>query len=246
MREFALLIQPLKDVPLQSKRYSFGIVKDFPGSSRFLTDEEIVTDGELEVVNEDKKFREFEITLKYKRRQTQISSDRPEVTGKFKLWQHMGGLAVAIDSDRKISEVAAAFVSVAQHKELRAVRLLRMNRSRFLALKSHAIELGGKVTMLHLRHGKDRYGPFSTLQRHGDLESTDVEELLKISKKVKRVGFSIPNLMGESYSFWVADWGVGAIYRPTSLIPHEIAGLLEFFEGALLHGKLDDRIEVSS
>jgi hypothetical protein len=61
-----------------------------------------------------------------------------------------------------------------------------------------------------------------------------VETLLKSAKKVKRVGFSIPKLMDESYSFWVADWGVGAIYRPTDMLPHQVAGLLEFLEGALL------------
>lgn len=241
MREFALLIQPLKDVPLENKRYSFGILQDFPGSSRFLTDEEMVTDGELKVVNEDKMFREFDITLRYKRRQTQISSDRPEVTGKFKVWQHKGGFAIAIDSDRKISEVAATFVSVAQHRELRAVRPLRIDRSRFLALRSHAIGLGGKVTMRHLRNGGDEHGKFSTYQRHGDLESPYEEKLLMNAEKIKRIGFSIPNLMGESYSFWVADWGVGAIWRPASLILHEIAGLLEFFEGALLPSKISER-----
>jgi len=243
MREFALLIQPLKDVQLQSKKYSFDIVKDFPGSSRFLTDEETVTDGELEIVNEDKMFREFNIIFKYKRRQTQISSERPEVTGRFKLWQHKGGLAVAVDSDRKISEVAAVFLSAAQHRELRAIRPLRINRSRFLALRSHAIELGGRVTMRHIRNGEDEHGKFSTYQRHGVLNSTYEEELLKNAEKIKRIGFSIPNLMGQSYSFWVADWGVGAIWKPTSLILHEIAGLLEFFEGALLPGKTNEREE---
>ena len=240
MREFALLIQPTEDVQLQGKKFSFGLLKDFPGSSRLLTDEDMVTDGELNVVNEDKIFREFDVTLRYKRHQTQISLDRPEVTGKFKIWQHKGGLAVAIDSDRKISEVAAAFLSAAQYRELRAIRLLRINRYRFLALRKHAIELGGKVNMRHLRHGKDEHGKYSTYGRHGELESSYEEELLTNAEKIKRIGFSIPNLMGESYSFWIADWGVGAIWKPTSLILHEVAGLLEFFEGALLPSKINE------
>jgi hypothetical protein len=237
MREFALLVQPTNDAQLQDKKYSFGLLDNFPGSSHLLKDEDLVTDGMLEVVNEDKRFREFDVTLRYKRHQTQISSDRPEVTGKFKLWQHKGGLAVAIDSDRKISEVAAAFLSAAQYRELKAIRLLRINKTRFLALRQYAIELEGKVTMRHLRNGWDMHGKFPTFNRTGDLEATYEEELFNNSEKIKRIGFSIPNLMGESYSFWVADWGVGAIWKPTDLGIHVIAGLLEFFENALLPGK---------
>lgn len=265
MREFAILIQPRKDVPFQNKKYSYDIFKNFPGSSRLWKSEEedVVTDGEFDVVMENKEFRELDVTLRYKRRQTGISRDRPEVTGKFKLWQHKGGLAVAIDSDREISEVTAAFVSVAQHNELRAIRLRRMEKRHFTALISHAFELGGEVNLQHLKDGEDYYGKFRTLDRHGNFYAEkkikmkcpkcDYEWDLKIdgkkpfksAKRVKRVGFSIPNLMGESYNFWIADWGIGAVYKPTSLLPHQIAGLLEFFEGALLRGKQNVRHEDS-
>lgn len=60
----------------------------------------------------------------------------------------------------------------------------------------------------------------------------------KSAKTIKRVGFFIPNLVGEYYSFWVADWGGGAIYRPTDFLPHQVSGLLDFFEEALLPNRI--------
>jgi hypothetical protein len=232
MREFALMIQPTKDVPFQLEKYSFDALKNFPGGSRLWKDD-VATDGELCIVREDSHFREFDITLRYKRRQTQISSDRPEVTGKFKIWQHKGGLLMAIDSDRKISEVAAAFLSIVQYNDLRAIRLLRINTGRFLALKNYTMKVDGKVTMLHLRDGIDEDGSFTTYHRHGSFDFSRVDSRLGTAKRIKRIGFSF-STFGESYNFWIADWGVGAIYRPTEMLPHQVAGLLEFFEGALL------------
>ena len=236
MREFAILIQPQEDVSLEKEKYPLKILKDFPGSSQLPELKgDIVTEGELELVSETKELREFDVTFKYKRRKTLISEESPEVTGNFKLWQHKKGLAVAVDSPRLLSSVAAAFLSVVQHNELRAVRLLEMTSNRFLALRKHANELGGQVTMLHLRDVESENLRLSAFQVHGyDVEKMDVEKMLKSARKIKRVGFYIPNLAGEPFSFWVADWGGGAIYRPTELIPHQIAGLLEFFENSLL------------
>jgi hypothetical protein len=237
MREFALFRQYLEDVSLKKGKYPLKKLMDFPGSSCLWKsgEEDIVKEGELELVSEIQEFREFDITFKYRRRKTQISDESLIETGKFKLWQHKRGLAVAIDSPRLLSNVAASFLSVVQYNELKAIKPLEMNTKEFLALRKHAIELDGKVTMLHLKNVESNNIKLSVFQVHGnDLEKMDVEKMLIGAKKIKRVGFSIPNLMGESYSFWVADWGGGAIYKPTELLPHQIAGILEFFEDSLL------------
>jgi hypothetical protein len=89
--------------------------------------------------------------------------------------------------------------------------------------------------MLHLRNVESENLSLSVLQVHGkDVERMNVDEMLKSAKKIKRVGFYIPNLLGESFSFWVANWGGGAIYRPIDFLPHQVAGFLEFFEDTLL------------
>lgn len=129
--------------------------------------------------------------------------------------------------------------------ELRAVRLLEMDLNRYMALKQHAIELGGNVNMLHLKKVKSENLNLNVFTVHGsDVAKMNVDQMLKSAKIIKRVGFFVPNLVGEYYySFWIADWGGGAIYRPTDFLPHQVSGFLDFFEEALLPNKIkkDDR-----
>lgn len=238
MRQFSIFVQSSKKSHISKKSYPINILTEFPGSSK-LPELDLVVDGSLKLISESKEFYQFKVNLEYHRRKSGISDKSYKEKGSFEIWQHKGGFCVSVDSSRALSKVAAAFLSVVQFDELKAIRLLEMDLNRYMALKQYAIKLGGGINMLHLKNVMSEGINLNVITVHGkDVGKMKVDEMLKGAKKIKRIGFFIPNLISEYYSFWVADWGGGAIYSPTDFLPHQVAGLLDFFEQALIPNRL--------
>lgn len=248
LKEYGLFKTPLQDAAPKEKEYPFEVFADFPESWK-VVDPDLVKEGHLRLLSETDKFRHFEFELKYRKRRALIAEEATTESGKFSIWQHKGGFAMAVNSSKEISEVAGAFLSVILYGDLHSIKLHRINRPEFLVVAKHAKSLEGEISLLHLTKIRTKAGNLSVFHVTGENPVTvcehlglDVNKLINSSENIRRMGFRIPRLGDSAFNFWIGHWGGGTLYSPDEFLPHQVQSLLKFFEDALLLGRQKNEI----
>jgi hypothetical protein len=239
-KNFTVLAKPRKKInKVKRKCYGLEILMNFPGAwkalgSRWMQDSERLKGGELYLLSDEGEFRHFKVWIEYCRKGIAAREYTVE-KAEFELWQHKNGFSLVINAPRVLAELTSTFLSVAIYRDPFAVRVRRIEKEDFLALLRYARSLGGKVTVLQLRHVKtEDMGNLSVLKISGrDMEGPNVDKLVNEARKVTRIGFQIPNLGGTEFRFWVGHWGGGTIYFPSMRVPHHAWNLIRFFEDVL-------------
>jgi len=239
-KNFAILTRPRVEGEnvMDVTEFRLNVLMEFPGAWKAIDEKWLgppgrLKDGGLRLISENEGYAHYRVWFTYLRKGIAAREYREE-EAEFEIWQHRNGFSLAVNAPRELAELAATFLSVVRYKDPFAMRLRRLSKEDFLALIRHTRLLGGRITILHLRHVKtEDMGELSILKISGkDMKEGNVDELLAAAKKITRLGFHIPNLGGEEFKFWIGHWGGGTIYSPSMSEPHHAWRLIEFFEGS--------------
>jgi len=197
--------------------------------------EENILEASLRKLTEYGPLLQLETSCKfYGRRPTgKLRVERPVIVQKSDVWVHDSGkLLIAVDLPLNLSKMVEALLSASFCFKLGEVQVLRFDNRRFVKLLDKVMELGGKLTSVHLL---DVRRPFAlavlqaSATRGGAIQN--IQEILEAmrSARIKRLGFHLP-LHGDFFSLWIANSGNGTLYSPSDPQPHQIGRLLGFFE----------------
>lgn len=229
-KAFAILIPEAADTSTKNNRLTLNNLKSVPGSWKIKGLERLIN-CEFRIVSEDDEVRHFNMAVTYKQRSV-IAQEISEVKGSFDVWHHRGGFAIALDCSRFMVDSIAAFLSLSIYGEIGIFRGQTLRKEGFLKIQQHAFNLGGVLSVLHLRTLKVQDSEMSVYNLSGKNIGNPSEQI-SAAKKIKRMGFRFPRLGDSPFHFWVADWGGGTIYQPLVILPHHALALAKFFEDAL-------------
>jgi len=233
MNEFAIIRLPLGNSGSITKKLTFEDLRSIPGSGKVSEILRKMVDGELSFARETKDFRQYKLKCEFYGRKVSIARDVPTYRGEFDIWQHKGGLAMTVGPSMILSRIATAFLSVSLYGEIGSSELFELKSEDFSLLKEYIMKLGGEVTLLHFVGIKNTNYRVVTVTGK-KLEETEMWELAGKANEIRRMGFRVPKLGGDRFSFWVGSAGLGSVYQPFELLPHHISGLLSLLEKALL------------
>jgi len=232
---FAIFFPAQEDgTSARKKEVTVPELKNFPSSWK-VKNLDKVTGGKLRLLREDGEVREFEVVIDYGRR---VGSTRVKASSKFKVFQRRGGYAIAIDCPSRFIDTAAALLSLSVHGDLGGFGVRGIKRDDFLKLWEYARTRRGEPRDVHFRMIKGDSVSVYRVSGRAILHVKEIGEpvaLMKLAKRIKRLGFGFPpnSLSDSEFHFWIADWGGGTIYEPLQVLPHHAIALAKFFEEAL-------------
>jgi len=234
LRGFALIFPAQEDIKSKRKEITLKDLVFYPVSWK-IKNLDKVTGGKLNLIYENDSLREFRIILDYNKR---VGNRIVNTSIKIDAFQSRKGYIVAIDCPSFLIYTVASLISLCIYGNINGFYARKFEKEDFLKIWDYAIKLGGIPREIHLRRIK---GNKVSIYHVTGQDILGVEEignpvkLMRMARKIKRLGFSFPpGCLDESpFHFWVADWGGGTIYEPLQLLPHHALILAEFFKRAL-------------
>ena len=237
MKDFIIYLQSRNPTPPEEKKYSLEEIKKLPFSSS-LEELKYVKEGELTFIRETKYLNIFNFYCVFQLPRPKAAESVEYTKMNIELYQQKeGNIVISFDAPKKLSKIAAAFLSYVTFGDFFSIKEIHLERSNFLKLKNFVLTGGGSLRQLIFSNSRSKEGEANINQFRlsgRDLEKIpEFSELLNRFSKIRLLGFSFKSANCRDILFRVIEWGGGQFYSPVDPLDHEIGEFLNLFNHIL-------------